>query len=132
MPTLNQLLHEPRWRLHWQLLLVAFAALSAWFAFSPAPPPAAMSQYDKVNHLAAFAAMGFAAALALPATWLHTRIAAAGLLSYGAFIESVQWLLPTRTADTADLLADALGAAAGLLLVASLRRVWARKQAGDR
>jgi VanZ family protein len=126
MPSLNQLLHEARWRRHWQLLLLVFAAISAYFAFVPVPQGLPMSLHDKINHLAAFAAMGLAAALAQPASWRHTRIAAVGLLGYGAFIELVQSLLPSRTADAADLLADALGVAAGLFLVAMLRRMWQR------
>ena len=52
------------------------------------------------------------------------RVAAVGLLGYGAFIELVQSLLPSRTADATELLADALGVAAGLFLVAMLRRMW--------
>lgn len=130
MATLNQLLHDARWQRHWRLLLLVFAATSAYFAFAPASPQLAMSLHDKVNHLAAFAAMGLAAALAQPASWRHTRAAAAGLFAYGAFIEIVQSMLPTRSADAADLLADAIGAAAGLLLVAALRRVWRRPTAG--
>jgi VanZ family protein len=126
MPTLNQLLHEARWRRHWQLLLLAFALISAYFAFVPVAPRVAVSLGDKLNHLAAFAAMGLAAALAQPASWRHHRTAAVGLVAYGAFIEIVQSALPTRSADAADLLADILGAAAGLLLVAALRRVWRR------
>ena len=123
-PTLNRLLHEARWRPHWQLLLLAFAGISAYFAFGPPDPQLALRVSDKVNHVAAFAAMGAAAALAQPATWRHTGIAAVGLLVYGGFIELVQSLLPTRVADAADLLADGLGAAIGLLLAAALRRVW--------
>ncbi len=126
MPTLNQLLHETRWQRAWQLLLLVLAAVSAWFALTPGPPPLAASMGDKVNHIAAFAAMGFAAALARPASWRHAWLAALGLLGYGVFIELVQSVLPTRTADIGDLLADALGAVAGLLLVAALRRVWRR------
>jgi VanZ family protein len=129
MPTLNQLLHEARWQRHWQLLLLAFAATSAYFAFVPVTPRVAVSIHDKLNHLAAFGAMGLAAALARPSTWRHTLAAAAGLIAYGAFIELVQSLLPTRSADAADLLADALGVATGLLLVAALRRVWRQPSA---
>ena len=124
MPTLNQLLHEVRWQRHWQLLLLVFAAISAYFAFTPATPQLAVSLHDKFSHLAAFAAMGLAAALAQSAGWRQARSAAAGLVAYGAFIELVQSVLPTRTADAADLLADALGAATGLLLGAALRRIW--------
>ena len=124
MPTLNQLLHEARWRRHWKWLLLAFAAVSAYFAFGPASPPLALAVWDKANHVAAFAAMGVAAALAQPASWRHAGTAAAGLLLYGVFIELVQSFLPARFADAADLLADGLGAACGLLLAAALRRLW--------
>ena len=124
MPTPNQLLHETRWQPHWLMLLLVFAAISAYFAFSPGPPALPSSSLDKLNHLAAFAAMGLAAALAQPAGLRASFTAAAGLLIYGGFIEVVQSLLPTHYADLADLGADALGITLGLLLVATLRRVW--------
>ena len=124
MPSLNQLLHEARWRRHWRLLLLALAAVSAYFAFMPVSPQLALPLWDKFNHVAAFAAMAVAAAFAQPATWRHAGTAAAGLLVYGAFIELVQSLLPTRFADAADLLADALGAACGLVLAAAMRWLW--------
>ena len=123
-PTLNQLLHEARWRRHWRSLLLAFAAISAYFAFGPPGPQLALPVPDKVNHVAAFAAMGATAALAQPASWRHAAIASAGLLLYGVVIELVQSLLPTRVADAADLLADAMGVVCGLLLAAALRHIW--------
>ena len=124
MPTLKQLLHDARWHPRWRLLLMVLAAFTAYHAFAPSPSAIAGSFGDKADHLAAFAAMASAAALAGPATWRHAGSALAGLLAYGAFIEIVQALLPTRQADLADLLADGLGALGGLLLVAVLRRCW--------
>jgi VanZ family protein len=124
VPRINELLHEARWRRHWQVALLTFAAVSAYFAFTPAGPKLPFSVWDKATHVAAFAAMGLAAALAQPPGWRRAGNAAAVLLGYGGFIELVQSALPNRTAEAADLLADAVGIAGGMLLAAALRRVW--------
>jgi hypothetical protein len=44
-----------------------------------------------------------------------------GLLAFGAFIEVVQAQIPGRAGEWPDLLADATGIAAGLLLLGGLR-----------
>lgn len=98
----------------WRVLLGVLAAAVCWLAFSPAPPPAIDTGWDKLNHAIAFAALAFCAArgfapqssLAIPAA----------LLAFGGFIELVQSQLPGRSAEVADLLADAVGITVVLVL----------------
>jgi VanZ family protein len=106
----------------WRVLLAVLATIVALLALMPAPPPQADLGWDKLNHAAAFAAMGWCAVFGwrdaravLPAVLL-------ALLAFGGAIELLQLLVPTRSAEWADWLADGVGIAAGTLLaLASLR-----------
>lgn len=79
--------------------------------------------WDKSNHLLAFATLALLGCLAWPALVLRLLVA---LLAYGALIEVLQSFTPTRRAEWADLLADALG----LLLGWAIAWVMARRRAG--
>lgn len=92
----------------------------AWLALTPNPPPQADTGWDKANHGLAFFAMGMAAARAWPGA-AAVRLAAA-LLAYGLLIEIVQAFVPGRSADAADLVADAAGLALALAVSRLLRR----------
>jgi len=126
MPSPNELLHDPRFRLHWRVLLVGLCVVAGWFAFTPRPPVPDFEGADKVNHLLAFGSMATAGAMGWAATHRARWQVAFSLLGYGGFIEAVQSQLPNRTAAWDDLLADAIGIAGGLLLAAFLRRCWPR------
>lgn len=116
----------PRARRLWQALLVALALAVCWLAFSPAPPPAADTGWDKANHTLAFGVLAVTAELALW-PWPRRRwLTALGLLAFGGFIELVQTQIPERTGEWPDLLADGSGIALGLLLVAALQRLAGR------
>lgn len=123
MPSLEQLLHAPRFHPHWRVLLLLLALTAAWFAFTPRPPLPEFDGADKVNHLLAFGSMATAATLGWRAGWASRAGVGLGLLAYGGFIEIVQSQIPNRTAAWDDLAADAIGIAGGLLLAALLR--WA-------
>jgi len=123
MPRLEQLLHEPRFQTAWRALLALLCAIAGWFAFTPGQPPGPdFDGVDKLHHLLAFGSMAMAGAFGWSSGRRATLIVAAYLLGYGAFIEIVQSQLPTRSAEWLDLLTDAVGIAAGLLLAARLRR----------
>ena len=123
---------SPRWlapwaRRLWQVLLGALALAICWLAFSPAPPPAADTGWDKANHALAFAVLAVTAELAF---WPWTRrrwFTALGLLAFGGFIELVQTQIPERTGEWPDLLADGSGIALGLLLVAAVQGLARRR-----
>ena len=121
-PLFASLLHGSRSRQAWRVVLLSLIAVTGWFAFGPAPPLPELQDGDKLHHLLAFLALGAAASFSQAPGRLGAARAAAGLLLYGAFIEVVQTQLPHRHGDWADLGADALGAACGLLLATALRR----------
>ena len=127
MQLLSSFFHDARWQRTWLALLLALMCVTAWFAFTPTTPTAQPIGVDKVQHLLAFAALGVAAAMTLPAGLRQAARATIGLVLYGGFIELVQTQLPTRHGDWADLLADAVGVAVGLAL-AALLRVAVRRQ----
>ncbi|PPK97403.1 VanZ like protein [Kineococcus xinjiangensis] len=79
---------------------------------------------DKVVHVAVFAL------LAGTAAWLFGRLRAvlAGCVVYAVGSEVVQHvLLPRRSGDAADVVADCAGAGAALLLARAVRRRRARR-----
>ncbi len=110
----------------WRGLLWVLMLVICWLAFSPAPPAQLHTHWDKLNHLLAFAALAWCAALGWPArpgAPVLPQIArwVLGLMVFGLFIEAVQSQLPARSAELADLGADALGVALGGLLAGLLR-----------
>lgn len=125
MPSLSNLLHDSRYHRSWRALLLALMAVVSWFAFAPDPGGTGMAHIDKVKHLLAFGALGFAAALAGHNQSQRLQRVMLALLAYGLFIEVVQSYLPSRRGDWQDLVADAAGIAAGMTLVAVLRKHWA-------
>ncbi|MFN3303806.1 MAG: VanZ family protein [Roseateles sp.] len=105
----------PHRRPLWRALLLALLVVITWLALSPKPPEAMNTGWDKANHLLAFGCLAFAATWAIwprPRLWGWLVLA---LLAYGVGIELAQSLLPPRSADWRDVLADALGIAVGLL-----------------
>lgn len=106
------------------LSLLLYAAVTA-LALAPRPPEALSTGWDKLNHLLAFVALALASAWAWPrAGWARLWLL---LLGYGALLELLQGLTPTRQAEARDLLADALGVALAQLLLV-LRSAWQRRQ----
>lgn len=109
----------PAWALRpapWRVLLLALLAVVSWFAFAPIAFDDRELPLDKLRHLLAFGTLAWVAAQGFgPLARRRWRIAAA-LLAYGVFIELVQSGIPGRQASAADVLADALGIALGLLL----------------
>lgn len=104
----------------WGTLLLLLLAVVSLLAWTPAERQVSLSDWDKANHLAAFGALACVAMLwrgHRPGAW---RAVALALLAYGGLIELVQMGIPSRSADWADVLADALGIAMGLGLGRSL------------
>ncbi|WP_292664056.1 VanZ family protein [Nitratifractor sp.] len=99
------------WRsLFWSALaLITFVALMPWTQELPKP----FQWSDKLNHFAAFVVLVWSLKAAYP---LKNRQAWLWMLAYGAAIESIQYFLPWRSAEWADLAVDALAALTGLLL----------------
>lgn len=107
----------------WRIALLAMLSVISFLALSPAPPASIDTGWDKLNHLAAFAALAFAAALSAQASARHAHRSALALLAYGGLIEVLQNRMPPRQGEWADLLADSIGILLGLALAALLRRL---------
>ena len=88
----------------------------------PAPHIVDVSHFDKVEHLLAFAALSlvFLRAYSDKPLWVIT-----GCISFGLAIELIQYFIPWRSAEAADLLADILGVFAGWLVFKLYR--WFKK-----
>lgn len=99
-------------------LVLGLAAVT-WASLEPIDrAPVAVNVSDKVLHLTAYAALGAVAALAQR----RPRVIITVLLitAFGLLLEILQGRTGYRTFDLQDLLADAIGAALGVLLVAAL------------
>lgn len=72
--------------------------------------------------------LGYGVLAALWSRWQTPGRAALLAWGYGALIEGVQWVVPYRTAEIADLAVNAAGVAAGLILVGA----WVRLAGGRR
>ncbi len=105
----------PAQRPLWRVLLAALLVAITWLALVPAPPQVVSTGWDKSNHALAFASLAFAGVWAWcprPRQWGWLAVA---LLAYGGAIEIVQSMMPPRTGDALDLLADGCGIVLGLL-----------------
>ena len=96
----------------WRVVLISCLAVIALLAWMPGNQVPLSTTSDKLNHLLAFAALGFLAWRAYPTQRVPALFA---LVGFGVLIELVQWTLPTRSAELADLAADAIGLALGSL-----------------
>lgn len=102
-------------RLWWSVWFSGLAGLLT-LSLLPLPgPPPAVPHWDKLLHTLAYALlMGWAVPLFTAARgW---TLAALGLLGWGVMIEGLQGLLPWRSIEMADVLANALGVLLGSLL----------------
>ena len=111
---------EPAVARWWRGLLLVLLCVITLLALAPAPPKEADLGWDKLNHFAAFAALAVVATLGYARTTVAVAI---GLLAYGALIELLQSLTPSRSAEWADLVADGIGIGIGLLVAALLARL---------
>lgn len=110
----------PRWlRLAGVLSVSGVIVYFSLFAGLPSPPgdgPGGLiaALWDKKLHLAAYAGLGYSLAYASveERKWGTRRVAAVVLVAvaFGAAMELLQGLLPTRYFGAYDLLADAIGA----------------------
>ncbi|WP_199609069.1 VanZ family protein [Flocculibacter collagenilyticus] len=78
------------------------------------PGEALFPHIDKIGHLCTFAILTFLFAKSFAVSKQVTILV---LISYGALIEVLQGMTAYRQASLADLIADAIGVAVGLLLV---------------
>ena len=107
----------------WQLLLTVLIAVVCYLALAPAPPHALDLGWDKLNHAAAFAALTVSGCFGFPGSRRTVLVVLIGLLGFGGLIEILQAFVPGRDCDWHDLLADAVGIAAGATLALGMLRL---------
>lgn len=120
------------WLFYWAPPLVWAAGIFGLSCLSRPPRPPAYPGEDKVVHFLLFGILALlmyraltgdlrlALRRALLLAWLTTS-------AYGAFDEVHQTFTPGRHVDWVDWLADTLGAAAALLILAGMTRFTARR-----
>lgn len=110
------LLYPRRWQIAGIILLISvlvFALLPAiWFW--PKSSPGSFELSDKFLHGLTFTvlAVWFSGQYARQTYWKL----ALGLLVFGAMIEAIQYLVPYRSAETGDMIADITGITIGLII----------------
>ncbi|MBJ6136599.1 VanZ family protein [Marinobacter litoralis] len=117
---LDSLLRQTRL---WQTVFFLSLAAILYLATTSQSYPIPSSANDKINHLIAFAELTIVTRLAWPRLGFYWYVPA--LLSFGFALEAIQATLPYRDFSLADVLADALGIAIGMLPWPGIRRVGA-------
>jgi VanZ family protein len=105
-------------------LLLGIALLAtAYGMLSPQPvAELALPQGDKLAHLLSFLILAALADFSWPLSGFSPR-KYLSLLGYGTALESVQYLIPTRSFELLDIAADAAGLALyGLVALPGLRK----------
>ena len=112
------------WRRLWWIAWLSglFGLLVVSLLPVPGPPPA-IPYWDKLLHTLAYTLlMGWA--VPLSTTQRHRTYAALALLGWGLLIEGLQGLLPWRSIEFADVVANALGVGVGALLAMTRCARW--------
>lgn len=104
----------------WRLATAVYAALLFVVSVTPVDPRLTVGHLDKVWHLGEYLLFAWLLvhALRMSRTWepVYPWWAWMFATSYGLLIECLQALLPWRSAELADALANACGAALGVWL----------------
>ena len=116
-----------KWQGWIRLVFWLALAVTIVMALLPNPPALPRQATDKVQHIAAFAALTFLAALGFPG--LRLRVIFVVMAALGLAIEVLQ-MIPTlhRDAQASDWLADCAATAATLLLCGVLRWLFRARQ----
>lgn len=110
----------------WLVSTIAIALLIAFLTLTPTPHlPNGNFHWDKLAHMLAFMVLVFPTAALWPrvAAWIGVLAVA-----YGGAIEIIQ-PFTGRSAELADLVADGIGVALGIILGTMLRRFVAARRA---
>ena len=116
-----------KWQGRLRLAFLLALAVTLVMALLPNPPALPTQASDKVQHIAAFAALTFLAALGFLS--LRLRVVFVAMAALGLAIEVLQ-MIPTlhRDAQASDWLADCAATAVTLLLCGALRWLLRQRQ----
>ena len=107
----------------WRVLLLLLLVVVSCLALTPKPLEGFESGLDKVSHLLAFTSLAFSGYLGFPVSRGIRAALVIGLLAYGGLIEVLQVIVPGRSSEWGDLLADGIGIAFGMGLAALVLRL---------
>ena len=99
----------------------AWLAAVVWLSLTPAPPSVAFAASDKLGHFLAYAVLMLWFCALYKSTGARIVFGAA-FIAMGVGLELVQGSLGTRSYERADMLANALGVAAGWAIALILPR----------
>ena len=104
----------------WWLATAAYAALLFVASVIPVGPGPSIRHLDKAAHLGEYLLFAWLLAQAVRAARMRDRVVSLwawiAATSYGGLLEGVQAMLPWRSAELADAVANAVGAALGVWL----------------
>lgn len=108
------LVHPRRWQLASLLLLLAVMAFALVPSYWPRHVGNIWDISDKILHCVTFAilAIWFSGQYERSSYWKLVT----GLLIFGALIEACQYMVPYRTAELGDMVADIVGILCGFLI----------------
>ncbi len=112
-----------------------YAGLLFWLSSLQSDELPSLPLWDKLQHLLAYAGMGFLFVRAFRpvvrhwSVWLILGVAAGGALLYGVTDECHQRFVQTRSPESGDLLADGLGGFVGGVVF--LGYLYVRKRYGS-
>ena len=102
-----------------KFIFFVYAVIIMGLAFYPLEEQP-LSHSDKVNHFFTFFVFAILEKFAFQSSFAITSCSALG---FGAFIELVQAFLPYRSAELADLVADLLGTATGIIFLHKVKEI---------
>lgn len=103
--------------LWWSLGMVLLATIAALSLLPIRGPDLDLPNSDKLNHALAYSVLTLYFGQLVGAGWRRRGAVVLGLFAYGIGIEALQALLPPRSAELADLVANLVGIAIGLALL---------------
>jgi VanZ family protein len=121
-------------RNRWQYAIAASAILFYLSSLS-IRQPGTWPYLDKVEHITAYTLLSLAYfnVISRAGSRMGWRIALGtwlAVVAYGISDECHQYFVPGRTADVADVLADAVGGAVGIIIASAMRAGFVRRVQG--
>ena len=116
----------PRGQWGIRVLFAVALLFVAWQSLVPAAQILVQAPSDTMSHFAAYAILGFLAALSIP-RW-RWPLAVVVVTVFGSLLEVSQSHTQYRAFEFADIAADAVGAAVGAALAVGLIAMWRRRK----
>ncbi len=91
-------------------------AVVVYLSLMPSPPQLDITAGDKLQHIAAYSALGFWFTMLVLRNWRQLCLVAGGLIGLGVALEFVQGITGYRTFDVGDMLANSIGVVIGSAL----------------